>query len=187
MASAAIRNSQAGPSASRSASISRGITCGSTTLSASCQLEAPSVSALTICSRGSSPTRAARSRVITGAMPTAISVTLAVSPRPSAMNRIGSRASGGTIDTAPRKDDSSARAKGTSPVTVPSTSASRVATARAAAIRSRLAAVSLQNRYSPVRGSATRARRSSARPRDAKLGSSLSVGLAARRRAEASA
>ena len=46
-----MRNRNAGPSERRTASISRGITCGSTTRIATCQVEAPSVCALTICSR----------------------------------------------------------------------------------------------------------------------------------------
>ena len=45
-----MRNRNAGPSDRRTASISRGMICGSTTRIATCQVEAPSVCALTICS-----------------------------------------------------------------------------------------------------------------------------------------
>jgi hypothetical protein len=53
---------------------------------------------LTSCSCGNSSVRADRSRIRKGVIPMAISATLAASPTPSVMNRIGSTASGGIID-----------------------------------------------------------------------------------------
>ena len=56
--------------------------CGSTSRSTIVQLLPPSVCALAISSGGISVTRLAMSRTMTGATPTAISVTFAVSPSP---------------------------------------------------------------------------------------------------------
>jgi hypothetical protein len=86
----------------------RGRTCGSTTRKAICHEEPPSVSALTICSRGSSIAFSARSRIIVGATPMAIRVIFEVSPSPMTMNRTGSSASGGTIEMTATKGASSA-------------------------------------------------------------------------------
>src|SRR5437762_1306675 len=112
MASAAIRNSQAGPSCSRSESSRRGSICGSATRSAICQLDAPSVCALISCSRGSSCTFMTRSRMMQGSVPMTINAILEVSPSPMTMKRIGSNASGGTIDVTETNGPSSALAPG---------------------------------------------------------------------------
>ena len=100
IASAAIRNSQALPSERRTASSNRGSTWGRITRSMSCQLELLSVCALMICSTGSSRTRCCRSRIMNGVMPKTISTILETSPSPNTMNRIGSTAMGGIIDSA---------------------------------------------------------------------------------------
>jgi hypothetical protein len=103
IASAAMRNSQALPSERRTASSSRGSTCGRITRRMSSQLEALSVCALMICSTGSSRTRCCRSRMMNGVMPMTISTTLETSPSPNTMNRIGSAAMGGIIASAATK------------------------------------------------------------------------------------
>ena len=81
----------------------RGHICGKTTRNTSCQVDPPRVWALMICSAGSSAVRIARSRMVMGATPMMMSVTLASSPNPTLMNRIGSIASGGMSDTAATK------------------------------------------------------------------------------------
>ena len=91
------------------------------------QLLPPSVCALATNSGGSSMTRLAMSRTITGATPTAISVIFAVSPRPSAMNRIGSSANGGITQTTVTKGRRNARTRGMKPIAMPRQSAARVA------------------------------------------------------------
>ena len=98
MASAEIRNTQAGPSENRTLSISRGMAWGRATCRATSQVEAPSVWALTICSSGMAATCEARSRTMKGVMPTKISTILAVSPRPKTMNNMGRTAMGGITD-----------------------------------------------------------------------------------------
>ena len=145
MAPDAMRNNQAGPSCRRSVSINRGNICDSTTRSAICQVEAPSVCAFSNCSRGSSATRIVRSRIITGAAPIRISAIFDVSPRPSVMNRIGSSASGGAIETTATKALSSAPMIGNRPIATPATSATNVANPSAMTRRCRLENLSSQN------------------------------------------
>ena len=95
------------------------MTCGSTSRRTMVQLLPPRVCALATSSGGNSMTRLAMSRTITGATPTAISVILAVSPRPSAMNRIGSSASGGMTQTTVTKGSRNARTRGMKPMAMP--------------------------------------------------------------------
>lgn len=62
------------------------------------------------------------------------------------MNRIGSSASGGTIEVTDTNEPSRAFAAGSRPITMPKTSASDVEIASAAPSRSRLASVSDHSR-----------------------------------------
>ena len=120
-------------------------------------------------------------------MPMAISAILDASPRPMTMNRIGSNASGGTIETAPRKGARPARSSGSSPISMPSTRVIVTVMPSAENRRPRLAAVSSSSRIFPVRGSAMKPIRMTESASPAKLGSSLSFGLSASRAAEAAA
>jgi hypothetical protein len=106
------------------------------------------------------------------------------SPRPMTMKRIGSSASGGTMEMAPTKGERDARAKGRIPMTRPSRSAIAVAMPSPMKSRQRLAQVSAHRRYSPVLTSAVKAIRLIASQRVAKPGSSLSFGFSASRSAE---
>ena len=157
MASAAMRNSHAEPIDSRSESMSRGQSCGSTTRRISCQVEAPSVCALMICSFGNSPTRSARSRAMHGAMPITMSAIFAVSSSPSTMNSTGRIASGGIIAMVPSSGESSARSRGTTPMPTASIMPSMALMTSAEPMRLRLAQVSAQNSTRPVRLSSSNA------------------------------
>ena len=187
MASEAIRNSQAAPSDKRTPSKSRGNTCGSTTRVAICQLEASSVCAFTNCSRGNSRTRCSMSRINSGAVPSTMSATLASSPTPKTMNRIGRMANGGIIDSARTKDDPNAPNHGSSPFSTPTPRPIAAATPTPMPRRPRLDAVSFQNRYSPLRRSGAKASRSTASATLPMPGRSLSLGFSANRALDAKA
>ena len=137
--------------------MSRGHSCGSTTRRMSCQVDAPRVCALMICSRGNSATRNARSRATQGAMPMTMSAIFEVSSRPSMMNRIGSTASGGIIATVLSNGDNNARSRGTTPMPTASSIASVALIPSAAPMRLRLAQVSTQNSTCPLRRSSSKA------------------------------
>ncbi len=142
MASLEMRNSQAGPSESLSALTSRGRVCGSTTRVTICQVEAPRVCAFTSCSRGKEATDMEMSRTMKGVTPMTISVTLATSPRPKTMKRIGSTASGGTTESTETTGAKAERNSGSRPIATPAQSPTPVATERPMIRRSRLASVS---------------------------------------------
>ena len=98
------------------------------------------------CSRGMSPTRSAMSRMSFSDVPMTISVIFEASPRPMTMKRIGSSASGGTIDRTETTGPSVAPATGSIPMTMPTTSAIAVEIASPVTKRVRLAVVSAQSR-----------------------------------------
>ncbi len=116
-----------------------------------------------------------------GATPMTISATLLTSPRPNTMNRIGSRASGGAIDTAATKGDSVAPASGSKPAASPSSSASAADSPTPSARRNRLAPVSPHSRMAPDRWSGSVASATAVSHSVAGAGSNLSAGLTARR------
>ncbi len=126
----------------------------------------------------------ARSRIMIGVTPMAMSAILEASPSPMTMKRIGSSASGGTIETAATKGASSARIVGSMPISMPMTSAMATAMPMPEKSRVRLAAVSAQSRICPERPSGTKAMRLMASTKDDSPGSSLSFALSASRAVE---
>ncbi|MNT66047.1 hypothetical protein D3C72_2040810 [compost metagenome] len=135
-------------------------------------------------STGISLARCSRSRASAGVMPITISITFDNSPKPKTMNRIGRIASGGTIDSTVNKGDNGAPNSGRVPAAMPRHRPAKALIPRPMASRRRLDAVSCQSRYSPVRLSATNARRFTASVICTALGSSLSLGLSVSRSAE---
>lgn len=184
IASAAIRNNHAEPSISRSEISRRGSNCGNTTRSIRVQVDAPRVCAFTSSSTGISRARCSRSRARHGLTPMTMSITLDNSPRPNTMNRIGRIASGGTIDSTVSNGDNGAPNNGNVPAAMPRHRPARALMPRPSARRRRLDALSCHSTYSPVRLSALNARRLTASSICPALGSSLSLGLSARRSAE---
>ncbi len=97
------------------------------------------------------------------------------------MKRIGSTASGGTIDMTVMNGESVALASGNDPVAMAATSAiAALATSPMPSLR-KLDAVSVQSRYSPVRLSSVKAADFIASLICVALGNSLSSGLSASR------
>jgi hypothetical protein len=125
--------------------ISRGMICGSTTRIATCQVDAPNVCALINCSRGRFCTSIDMSRIRQGATPMMISITFDNSPSPNTMNRIGSTAIGGIIETTATMVPNDAPATGSSPTVSPKPSPTRVEIPNPSNSRCRLAAVSVHN------------------------------------------
>ncbi len=158
--------------------------CGSTTLIATCQVDAPSDCALTSCSFGRLATVMARSRIRQGVTPKTISTTFDSSPNPKTMNRMGRIAIGGIIDSTATSVPNVAPATGTTPTASPTVRPIAVATPRPMARRRRLAAVSVHSTRSPERRSGSNASRCAACAISATGGSNLSSGLAARRSVE---
>ncbi|MCY1541582.1 hypothetical protein D9M68_772830 [compost metagenome] len=146
MASAAIRNNQAEPSIRRREISRRGSSCGSTTRRIRVQVLAPRVCALISSSCGISRARCSRSRAMHGVMPMTISITLDSSPRPKTINRIGSTASGGIIDSTVSSGDNGALNNGRVPAAMPRHNPTSAAMPRPMPRRLRLAALSCQNR-----------------------------------------
>ena len=120
-----------------------------------------------------------------GVMPITISATLAVSPNPKTMNRIGSSAMGGITAMVVTSAPSVARAAGSTPNTMPTSNADSVQIPSPNPSRSRLAAVSAQKITWPLRGSASSSSPRIAATIAAGVGSTLSDALAACRAAEA--
>ena len=158
--------------------------CGSTTRIATCQVDAPSVCALMSCSRGIAATSSERSRIRVGVTPIMISITFDNSPRPNTMNRIGSTAIGGIIDSTATKVPNPAPATGKRPIARPNTKPVSAAIPSPSAKRCRLAAVSAHSTYSPDRRSGSAASRFDVATISETGGNSLSSGLAARRSAD---
>ena len=119
--------------------------CGSTTRIATCQVDAPSVCALIICSRGRLCTSIDRSRIRQGATPMMISITFDNSPSPNTMNRIGKTAIGGIIEITATRVPNDAPAIGSSPTVSPKPSPIRVEIPSPSDSRCRLAAVSVHS------------------------------------------
>ena len=185
IASAAMRNSQAAPRDSRTASRSRGRICGSTTRSTICHVLPPRVWALTISSRGSSRVRCCRSRTMNGAMPKTMSTTFDTSSRPKTTNRTGRIAIGGISDSPSTNGERPARTSGMAPSATPKARPTSALIPTPSASRRRLAPVSAHSSTSPVRLSGSTAIRCTASPRLANDGSSLSFGFSASRAPDA--
>jgi hypothetical protein len=111
-----------------------------------CQVEAPSVSALMICSSGISLIDFETLLTMIGAMPTTMRAIFAVSPRPRRRNRIGRTASGGISEIAATTGANAARASGRNPMAIPSDKARNAEMPSAMTRRFRLAEVSVQRR-----------------------------------------
>ncbi len=114
-----------------------------------------------------------------------INATLAASPRPKTMNRIGSSAIGGMTAMVVTSGPKVARTEGIKPSTSPTSSADTVEIASPMPSRHRLAPVSAQNNKVPVIGSGTATRLCIAATIAAGVGKILSAGLMAWRLAEA--
>ena len=121
-----------------------------------------------------------------GVMPNTISAIFAVSPRPSAMNRIGSTAIGGMTAIIAIIGPKVARAAGNRPSSSPTSSVVAVAIARPIQSRERLAHVSAQAGICPVVGSVVAHMRTIASPIWMIVGSTLSEGFSKCRASEAS-
>ena len=118
-------------------------------------------------------------------MPMMINITLASSPSPKMMNRIGRIASGGTSDMPVTSGEMPARNSGSEPVAMPTTRPIRALIATPMPSRCRLARVSTSRVYSPLRLLGSKAMRSMASEKLLREGRSLSLGFASSRASEA--
>jgi hypothetical protein len=120
-----------------------------------------------------------------GAMPNTISTIFDSSSTPRAMNKIGSTARGGIIDSTLTSGDNDLRTYGMSPVNTPTVRPMPMLIATPVSSRLKLATVSTQSTTSPVRRLSSVASRTNVLVIVASDGSSLSSAFSASRLADA--